>query len=60
MGKSKTPVASYQAHTAKTKFGMGSNYGTGVKQPIGKVRAGTVGMKPVSKKQLSSPPKTLA
>lgn len=60
MAKAKTPVASYQAHTAKTKFGMGDNYGTGVKQPIGKVRSGTIGVKPVNKKQLGTPPKSMA
>lgn len=49
-----------QAHTAKTKYGMGDNYGTGIKQPIGKPRSGTVGLKPVTKKQVGTPPKSLA
>ena len=47
------------AHTADAKFGMGDFYGSGVRQPIGKMRDG-LGMYPVPKKKLSKPPKSLA
>ncbi len=59
MVKAKRTVAKYEAHTAKTKYGMGDNYGTGVKQKMGKMRSDSVGMRPVTKKQLVTPPKSL-
>lgn len=52
-------VKHVEAHTAQTKYGMGDYYRTGVKQPMGKMRAGSVGQKPVNKKQLGTPPKSL-
>jgi hypothetical protein len=48
-----------QAHTANTKYGMGDNYGTGIRQKLGKVRDDTVGMVKLSKKQLGTPPKSI-
>lgn len=47
------------SHTANTKYGMGDNYGTGIRQKLGRVRDGTVGMANLSKKQLGKPPKNL-
>ena len=55
--KSKTHSGS---HTANTKFGMGDHYGTGVKAPVGKLRGSTVGFHKPTKKQLKTPPKSLA
>ena len=49
-----------EAHSANAKFGMGDFYGQGVRNPIGKVRAGTVGMEPVPKSKLKKPPRSLA
>lgn len=49
-----------QAHTDNVKHGMGDFYGQGVRNPIGKVRAGTVGMEPVPKSKLKKPPRSLA
>lgn len=60
-----------QAHTSKSKpsadwhcsrnsVGMGDNYGTGVKNKIGKMRSDSVGIVPVSKKGLNRPPRSLA
>jgi hypothetical protein len=46
-------------HAPNTKFGMGDNYGTGIKNPMGRMREG-IGMYPVSKKELGTPPKSLA
>ena len=51
--------ANKQAHTPNTKFGMGDHYGTGVKQKLGRVREG-MGMVPLSKKKIGTPPKSLA
>ena len=47
------------AHTANTKYGMGDNYGTGIKAKLGKVRDDTVGMVKLSKKKLGTPPKSV-
>ena len=48
-----------QAHTANTKYGMGNNYGTGIRAKLGKVRDDTVGMVKLSKKKLGTPPKSV-
>lgn len=47
------------AHTANTKYGMGDYYGTGVRAKLGTVREG-MGMKPLSKKKIGTPPKSIA
>lgn len=48
-----------EAHSANKKFGMGDYYGTGIKNPMGKMRDSSVGARPVSKKGLKTPPKSL-
>lgn len=48
------------AHTANTKYGMGDNYGTGIKAKLGKMRDGSVGMIALSPKKMKTPPKSLA
>ena len=48
------------AHTANTKYGMGDNYGTGIKAKLGSVRDDTVGMKNLTPKQIGTPPRSLA
>ena len=53
------PKSPRESHTQHTKFGMGNNYGTGAKAPVGKIRSATVGFKPVTKKQLGTPPKSV-
>jgi hypothetical protein len=45
-------------HVSHTSMGMGDYYGTGVKAKIGKVIEGQ-GMKPLSKKQMGTPPKSV-
>lgn len=55
----KKPGKNKFAHTANTKFGMGDNYGTGVRQKLGKMVEG-MGVKEISKKGLKKPPKALA
>lgn len=47
------------AHTANTKYGMGDNYGTGIRAKLGRMRDG-MGMIEVTPKKLKTPPKTLA
>lgn len=47
------------AHTANSKIGMGDYYGSGIRQPIGKMRDGA-GLYPISKKGMKKPPKSLA
>lgn len=49
-----------QSHTAGSQKGLGDYYGTGVRQPLGRVRGDTVGMFALSKEQLGKPPKSLA
>lgn len=48
------------AHTANTAYGMGDNYGTGVKAKLGRMREDSMGMMHVTPKQLKTPPKNLA
>lgn len=43
----------------KESKGMGDYYGTGYKNPIGKLRSDTVGYRPVSRKQMGTPPKSV-
>ena len=54
----KSTKPSKNAHTANTKYGMGDNYGTGVKQKLGKI-VKNMGVKPISNKKLKNPPKSL-
>lgn len=56
----KKPGKNRFAHTQNTQFGMGDNYGTGIKAKLGKIRGDTVGMVKVSPKKIKTPPKSLA
>ena len=56
----KNPGKNRFAHTQNTQYGMGDNYGTGIKAKLGKVRRDTMGMVALSPKKLKTPPKTLA
>lgn len=47
------------AHTANTKYGMGDNYGSGIRNKVGIMREG-MGIKPLGKKKLGKPPRSLA
>jgi hypothetical protein len=42
--------------TPKESLPMGNYYGTGHKNPMGRLRGSTVGYRPVSRKQLGTPP----
>lgn len=45
--------------TPKESTGMGYYYGTGHKNPMGKMRDSSVGFRPVTRKQLGKPPKSV-
>jgi hypothetical protein len=49
-----------EAHTAPVKTGMGDYYGTGAKNKMGRMRDSSVGYRPVSRKQMGTPPKSVA
>lgn len=59
IGSPKSKTKNAEAHTKPTRFGMGDYYGTGFKAPVGKLRSDTIGIKPVTKKQLGIPPKSV-
>lgn len=48
------------AHTPNTKIGMGDNYGSAVKNPIGKMRSDSMGMRAVNPPSLKKPPRKIA
>ena len=57
----KKPVSkNAEAHTSKAKVPFGDYRGSGVRNKIGSVKDVTVGIIPASKKQLKTPPKSLA
>ena len=47
------------AHEPKSPKGMGDYYGTAIKQPLGKSRD-VLGVAPLSKSKVKTPPKSLA
>ena len=49
-----------QVHTPKSPKGLGDYYGTGIKQPLGRVREDTIGMVHLTPDQLKKPPKSTA
>jgi hypothetical protein len=59
MKPSKPLKPAKQVHTANTKYGMGDYYGTGVRNPMGRMRDG-FGEYPATESQLKKPPKSLA
>lgn len=49
-----------ESHTANTKYGMGDNYGIGVRAKIGKMRDDSMGMMALTPKKLKTPPRSVA
>lgn len=45
-------------HVNKSSLGMGDHYGTGIRAKLGRVIEGE-GMKPLSNKQMGTPPKSV-
>lgn len=56
-GKKPKRGKTYEAHTEPTKYGMGDYYGTAMRNPFGKMRDDTVGYRPMTKKELKTPPR---
>lgn len=57
--KKKLPKVLRNAHTPNTKFGMGDNYGSGIKQKLGRVREDSMGMLALTPKKLKTPPRSV-
>ena len=49
-----------EAHTSPNKIGMGDNYGSAIKNRVGRMREDSMGMNEVPQKKLVKPPKKLA
>jgi len=49
-----------ESHASDKKIGMGDNYGTGVRNKVGKMREDSLGANAVPPKKLKVPPKSLA
>ena len=47
------------AHTANTQYGMGDYYGSGIRNPVGRIRENMMET-PMSSKKIGKPPKSLA
>ena len=56
----KKPGKNTFAHVANTKYGMGDNYGSGIKAKVGKIRPGNMGIDYIPETSLNKPPKNLA
>jgi hypothetical protein len=55
------PKQTYKvAHTPASSKGLGDYYGTGIRQPLGKLRDDTVGMVNLTPSELKKPPKSTA
>lgn len=59
MAKIKGDKKTQGPHGKESRFGMGDYYGTGIRNPIGKMRSDSVGYRPVSKLALRTPPKSV-
>jgi hypothetical protein len=59
MKKTKPLKRTGEAHTSKSKIGMGDNYGSGIKNPVGKIRD-IMGITDITPKKMGKPPKSLA
>ena len=57
---SKKIKANKTAHTSNSKLGMGDFYGSGIKNPIGRVREDMMMGKSMNSKDLGKAPKSLA
>lgn len=45
--------------TPNESQGMGVYYGRGIKNPIGRMRGDSIGYRPVSRRQLGTPPRSV-
>jgi hypothetical protein len=56
----KAPGKNRFAHTANTPYGMGDNYGMGLKAKVGRMRSDGFEVAPMSPKRLKTPPRGVA
>lgn len=56
----KKPGKNKFVHVQNTQFGMGDNYGMGIKNKMGRIRDSFSGYGEITKRQLKTPPKALA
>lgn len=56
----KKPGKNRFAHVQNTQFGMGDYYGMGIKQKVGEIRRSYLDNHEMTKRHLSTPPKSLA
>lgn len=56
----KNSKTSSEWHCGRSCNAMGDNYGTALKNKVGKMRSDSIGVIPVSKKGMNTPPKSLA
>jgi hypothetical protein len=49
-----------ESHVMPTKYGMGDNYGTGIRAKLGRMRSDSVGMVAITPKKLKNPPTSVA
>jgi hypothetical protein len=56
----KKPGKNRFAHTPNTPYGMGDNYGQGVKNPVARIVDMSGGINPLPKSKLKKPPRNLA
>lgn len=54
---SKIPKVPRFSHTSNDKVGKGDSYGTGVKNPVGKMKSM---LDPMANKKIKKPPRSLA
>jgi len=57
---SKSKRSTGDSHCDFEGLGMGDNYGTGIKQKVGRMREDYVNASAVSKSKLKTPPRSLA
>lgn len=57
---SKRKTSSGDSHCDFEGLGMGDNYGTGIKNKVGRMREDSLGWHAVSKSKLKVPPRSLA
>jgi hypothetical protein len=59
MGSGSRVASNDSGRIPNEHLGCGDYYGTGVRNPMGRMRDDSVGYIPVSKKQLGTPPKSV-
>lgn len=56
----KAKISHLESHVSRTKKPYGDSYGTGIKNPMGKMRSSALDNGAMPKSKLKKPPKSLA